>query len=112
MQGGEGGGRGWHGAQWFVYEGEWHLCHPCHLCRPCHHDMEGGGVIGKCAATRVVTWVSSKQHTSDHNKMLVQENFGAEKIDSKKKKPEFKTNKIPGASTKLNERRELVHELS
>ena len=29
--------------QWFVYEGDWHLCHLCHLCRPCHHDMEGGG---------------------------------------------------------------------
>ena len=26
-----------------MYEGDWHLCHPCHLCRPCHHDMEGGG---------------------------------------------------------------------
>ena len=32
---------------------------PCHLCRPCHHDMEGGGGIGKCAAARAVTWVSS-----------------------------------------------------
>ena len=39
------------------------MCHLCHLCRPCHHDTEGGGEggggIGKCAATRVVTWVSS-----------------------------------------------------
>ena len=26
--------------QWFVYEGDWHLCH---MCQPCHHDMEGGG---------------------------------------------------------------------
>ena len=32
--------------QWFVYEGEWHLCHLCHLCRPRHHDMEGGGEGG------------------------------------------------------------------
>ena len=31
-----------HAMQWFVYEGDWHLCHLCHLCRPCHHDMEGG----------------------------------------------------------------------
>ena len=29
--------------QWFLYEGDWHLCHLRHLCRPCHHDMEGGG---------------------------------------------------------------------
>ena len=29
--------------QWFVYEGDWHLCHLFHVCRPCHHDMEGGG---------------------------------------------------------------------
>ena len=33
--------------QWFVYEGDWHLCHLCHLCRPCHHDMEGGGWGGR-----------------------------------------------------------------
>ena len=43
--------------QWFVYEGDWHLCHLC------HHDMEGGGRggggIGKCAAACAVTWVSS-----------------------------------------------------
>ena len=49
--------------QWFVYEGDGHLCHPCHVCRPCHHDMEGsgggGGAIGKCAAACAVTWVSS-----------------------------------------------------
>ena len=45
--------------QWFVYEGDWHLCH---LCRPCHHDMEGGGggrwhgtqCNGSC--TRVLRW--------------------------------------------------------
>ena len=47
--------------QWFMYEGDWQLCHMCHLCQPCHHDMEGaGGGIGKCAAARAVTWVSSK----------------------------------------------------
>ena len=46
-------------AQWFMYQDEWHLCHLCHLCWLCHHDMEGGGGIGKCAATHVVTWVSS-----------------------------------------------------
>ena len=42
-------------------EGDRHLCH---LCRPCRHDTEGGvgrggGGIGKCAAARAVTWVSS-----------------------------------------------------
>ena len=43
-------------------EGDRHLCH---LCRLCHHDTEGGGgrggggTIGKCAAARAVTWVSS-----------------------------------------------------
>ena len=41
----------------------WHLCHPCW---PCHHDMEGGGrgAIGKCAAARAVTWVSSSSIAS------------------------------------------------
>ena len=29
------------------------------MCYLCHHDMEGWGVIGKGAVTRVVTWVSS-----------------------------------------------------
>ena len=51
-----------HAMQWFMYEGDWHLCHLRHLCRPCHHDMEGGGeggAIGKCAAARAVTWVTS-----------------------------------------------------
>ena len=27
-----------------------------------HHDMEGRGGIGKCAAARAVTWVSSNDH--------------------------------------------------
>ena len=31
--------------QWFVYEGDWHLCHLCHLWL-CHHDMEGWGGEG------------------------------------------------------------------
>ena len=47
----------WHGAQWFMYSDEWHLCHLCHLCRLCHPDTEGGVIGG--AAARVVTWVSS-----------------------------------------------------
>ena len=54
----------WYAMQWFVYEGDWHLCHVCHLCQPCHHDMEQGGgglgAIGKCAMARAVTWVSSR----------------------------------------------------
>ena len=41
--GGGGGAMARYAMQWFVYEGDWHLCHLYHLCRPCHHDMEGGG---------------------------------------------------------------------
>ena len=32
--------------QWFVYQGDWHLCDLCHLSRPRRHDMEGGGEGG------------------------------------------------------------------
>ena len=39
--------------QWFVYQGDWHLCDLCHLSRPCHHDMEGGGGGGGGASESV-----------------------------------------------------------
>ena len=57
--GGGGQAMAQYAVQWFMYEGDWRLCHLCHMCRPFHHDMEGGGGIRKCAAARAVTWVSS-----------------------------------------------------
>ena len=49
---GRGGAMARYAMQWFVYEGDWHLCHLCHLCRPCHHDMEGGGRRGRWHGTQ------------------------------------------------------------
>ena len=49
----------WHGANGSYIE----MCGTCVICVTCaaDHDTEGG-VIGKCTATRVVMWVSSRDH--------------------------------------------------
>ena len=57
--------------QWFVYEGDWHLCHLCHLCRPCHHDMEGGGGGHRKVCRGTCRDMGKLRHMHTHAKVLL-----------------------------------------